>query len=139
MEPQFDSEKMGDAFDGLFHHIGSWPEEMQHTITEMYVHSPLSKHQIRTFIDYLGGYAIKAPVQTLRWLELVLDANIPDEYFIWNHIADVIIQSYNGIKSFNDSSYQDTLEHAMDLIDAIMQSPSNKYLISNFINKLDNE
>jgi len=51
----------------------------------------------------------------------------------------VLIQSYNGIKSFNDSSYQDTLEHAMDLMDAIMKNPNNKYLITNFINKLDNE
>lgn len=52
---------------------------------------------------------------------------------------DVVIQSYNGIKSFNDSNYQETLEKAMDLIDTIMQNPNNKYLISNFINKLDNE
>ena len=62
-----------------------------------------------------------------------------DDYYLWNHIVDVIIQSYNGIKSFNDSSYQDTLEHALDLIDTIMQNPGNKYLITNFINKLDNE
>jgi hypothetical protein len=31
------------------------------------------------------------------------------------------------------------LEHAMDLMDNIMQNPNNKYLITNFINKLDNE
>ena len=66
-------------------------------------------------------------------------ADIPDDYFIWNHIVEVIIQSYNGIKSFKDRSYLETLEHAMDLIDNIMQSPSNKHLISTFINKLDNE
>lgn len=54
-------------------------------------------------------------------------------------MVDVLIQSYNGIKSFNDCDYQDTLEHAMDLMDTIMQNPNNKYLIINFINKLDNE
>lgn len=140
MEPQFDSQKMGEACDNLFYHIGSWPEEIQHQITDRYVNSPLCKHQINTFVGYLGGYAIKDPVQTLRWLELLMDkADIPDDYFIWNRIADVIIQAYNGIKSFNDPSYQETLEHAMDLIDTIMKSPNNKHLISNFINKLDNE
>lgn len=140
MEPQFDSQEMGEACDNLFYHIGAWPEEIQHQITDKYVNSPLCKHHINTFVGYLCGYAIKDPVQTLRWLELLLDkADIPDDYFIWNRIADVIIQAYNGIKSFNDPSYQETLEHAMDLIDTIMKSPNNKHLISNFINKLDNE
>ena len=140
MDPQFDSQKMGEACDNLFYHIGAWSEEIQHQITDKYVNSPLCKHHINTFVGYLGGYAIKDPVQTLRWLELLMDkADIPDDYFIWNRIADVIIQAYNGIKSFNDSSYQETLEHAMDLIDTIMKSPNNKHLISNFINKLDNE
>ncbi len=97
------------------------------------------KLPVRTFIGYLAGYAIKDPVQALTWLEKILGPHIQNDYFIWNHIVDVIIQSYNGIKSFNDSSYQDILEHAMDLIDSIMQNPNNKYLISNFINKLDNE
>ena len=91
------------------------------------------------FITNMAGYAIKDPVQTLKWLELSLANDIPDDYFIVNHVVDVLIQSYNGIKSFNDSSYQDTLEHAMDLMDALMKNPSNKYLIINFINKLDNE
>lgn len=140
LEPQFDSQKMGEACDNLFYHIGTWPEEMQYQITDRYVNSPLCKHHINTFVGYLGGFAIKDPVQTLRWLEQLMNkAVIPDDYFIWNSIADVIIQAYNGIKSFNDMSYKETLEHAMDLIDTIMKSPSNKHLISNFINKLDNE
>ena len=103
------------------------------------MNSPLCKHKITRFIGFLGGYAIKDPVQSLRWLEQVLAIDVKDDYFIWNQIMDVIIQSYNGIKSFNDDSYRSTLENAMDMIDTIMQNPSNKYLISNFINKLDNE
>lgn len=140
MEPQFDTPEMGDAFDNLFYHAKDWSDETQKLVAESFVASPLSKHKIRVFIEFLAGYAIKDPIQTLKWLEAVLEAKIPsDDIYVWNHIADVIIQSYNGIKSFNDSSYQDTLEHAMDLIDTIMQNPSNKYLITNFINKLDNE
>lgn len=140
MECQFDSKEMGVAFDHFFHHNKSWPEGLLPRIAEAYVSSPVSKHQVRSFIEFLAGYAIKDPIQTLRWLEKILDCRLPsDDYYIWNHIVDVIIQSYNGIKSFNDSRYQDTLEHAMDLIDAIMQNPNNKYMITNFINKLDNE
>lgn len=139
MKPQFNSPEMGEACDNLFYHINQWPEEMQYRITNTYVHSPLCKHQIRTFIEFLGGFAIKDPIQTLKWFEMILDTDIPNDFFIWNHIADVVIQSYNGIKSFNNNDYQEVLEHAMDLIDTMMQNPSNKYLISNFINKLDNE
>lgn len=139
MEPQFNSFEMGEACDNIFYHINKWPEEIWHRIADTYVNSPLCKHQIRAFIEFLGSYAIKDPVQTLKWLERILDTNISDDYLIWNKIMDVVIQSYNGIKSFNDSNYQETLEKAMDLIDTIMQNPNNKYLISNFINKLDNE
>lgn len=139
MEPQYDSPKMGEVCDNLFHHADKWDDDYQKKVAEAFVASPLSKHKVTVFIDFLAGYAIKDPVQTLKWLELSLANDIPDDYFIVNHVVDVLIQSYNGIKSFNDSSYQDTLEHALDLMDAIMKNPGNKYLITNFINKLDNE
>lgn len=140
MEPQFDSTKMGEACDNLFYHTKKWSDDAQRKVAEAFVASPLSRHKVRIFIEFLAGYAIKDPVQTLKWLESVIDTKaLPNDYYVWNHIVDVIIQSYNGIKSFNDVSYQDTLEHAMDMIDTIMQNPDNKYLISNFINKLDNE
>jgi hypothetical protein len=139
MEPQFDSPEMGEACDNLFHHADKWDDDYQKRVAETFVASPLCKHKVTVFIEFLAGYAIKDPVQTLEWLKQILAYDIPDDYFIVNHVVDVLIQSYNGIKSFNDNSYQETLEHAMDLIDAIMKNPSNKYLITNFINKLDNE
>ncbi len=139
IETSFDSPELGEECDHIFHHITDWPDDVQIRISNAYVHSHLCKFQIRTFVEYLAGFAIKDPVQALIWLENVLEFYTPSDYYLWNNILDVIIQSYNGIKSFNDSSYQKALEKAMDLIDAIMQSSDNKYLISNFINKLDNE
>ena len=139
MEPQYDTHKMGEVCDNLFHHADKWDDDYQLRVAESFVASPLSKHKVSVFIEFLAGYAIKDPVQTLKWLEQTIANDIPDDYFIVNHVVKVLIQSYNGIKSFSDSSYQDTLEHAMDLMDTIMQNPSNKYLITNFINKLDNE
>lgn len=139
MEPQFDSPEMGESYDNLFYHTKDWTDDVQRRVADAFVASPVSKHKIRAFIEFLAGYAIKDPVQTLIWLDKTLADDLPDDYFILNHVVDVLIQSYNGIKLFNDNSYQDTLEHAMDLIDTIMKNPSNKYLITNFINKLDNE
>lgn len=139
MDPQYESPRMSEVCDNLFYHADKWTDDYQKRVAEAFVESPLSKHKVKVFVKFLAGYAINHPVQTLKWLEQILVYDMPDDYFIVNHVADVLIQSYNGIKSFNDSSYQDTLEHAMDLIDAIMQNPSNKYLIANFINKLDND
>ena len=139
MESQYDTHKMGEVCDNLFHHADKWDDDYQLRVAEAFVASPLSKHKVSVFIEFLAGYAIKDPVQTLKWLEQTIANDIPDDYFIVNHVVEALIQSYNGIKSFSDSSCQDTLEHAMDLMDTIMQNPSNKYLITNFINKLDNE
>ena len=139
MEPQFDSPEMGETIDNLFYRTIDWTDNVQRRVADAFVASPVSKHKIRVFLEFLAGYAIKDPVQTLIWLEKVMADDLPDDYFILNHLVDVLIQSYNGIKSFNDITYRDTLEHAMDMIDTIMKNPSNKYLITNFINKLDNE
>lgn len=63
----------------------------------------------------------------------------PNDYSIWNSVTDVLIQSYNGIRSFNDVEYQPILEHAMDLIDGLMMNKDKRFLITNFIHKLDDE
>lgn len=138
MEPKYDSVEMSEACSRLFHRINKWPDNFQCRIAETYVNSPMSKHKIGSFIEFLGGYAIKDPEQTLKWLERIVKADIQEDY-IWNLITDVLIQSYNGIKAFNDDSSQVYLESAMDLIDSIMKNPNNKHLLTDFINKLDNE
>ena len=91
------------------------------------------------FIKFLGAFAVEYPEQTLEWISKIIEKNTPDDVFTWNNIVEVVIQSYNSIKTFNNNSNQKTLEFAMDLIDTIMQSGNNKTLITNFINKLDNE
>lgn len=139
MEERFDSPKMGEACDDLFRNIDLWPEDMQIRVAEAFVSSPLSSHGAKSFVKYLAGYAIKDPIQTLKWLERILSSSFPNDYHDWNHVVDVIIQAYNGIKSFNDINCQEPLEHAIDLIDNIMQNPNNKHLVLGFINKLDNE
>lgn len=139
MDPQYDSAIMGDSFDLLFHHINKCPIEIQVELTNTYLRSPMCKYQTRTFFKFLGSFAVQDPVLTLKWLEQILAVNTPKDYFIWNEVVEVVIQAYNGVKLFNDKSNQKILERAMDLIDAIMQNPTNKYLISNFIYKLDNE
>ena len=63
----------------------------------------------------------------------------PNDYSIWNSVTDVLIQSYNGIRSFNDVEYQPILEHAMDMIDSLMMNKDKRFLITNFIHKLDDE
>lgn len=139
MSPHFDSQEMGKACDNMFRHIADWPNDYQDRITETYINSPLCKHQVSGFIHFLGGYATKNPIQTLKWLAKILEGEIYNEYDIWNSITDVVIQSYNSIRLFHDSSFQDSLEFAMDLIDTIMQHPNKENTIFQFINKLDNE
>ena len=75
----------------------------------------------------------------MRWLEKILLSSPYIEDYIWNQIVEVIIQAYNSIKAFNQPDYQDALEYAMDLIDMIMQHPSSRDMIFDFMNKLDNE
>lgn len=138
MKEEYDSPEMGRECDDVFRYAIYWPVEAQRRVAEAYVHSPLSKYGARVFIEYLAGYAINDPIQAFSWLEQIMNTFIDRDYYFWRQVLDVIIQSYNGIKSFNDSEYQSSLEHAMDLIDSIMQNSENKCLISNFINKIDN-
>ena len=139
MKSQFDSFELGTAFDQMFYHIDQWPQEYQEKIIGTYMNTLFFRYNTRGLIHFLAGYAIKYPEQTLRWLEKILEIPPSSKAYVWNQIIEVIIQAYNGIKAFNQPDYQDALEYAMDLIDMIMQHPSNRYMISAFMNKLDNE
>ncbi len=139
MELRFDSPEMGERCDKIFTKVKFLPKEEQINIADKFVSSPLCVYKVNSFIKYLAGYAIEDPIRSLSWLNKIIEKNSLDNYHIWNQVTDVLIQSYNGLKSFRDSRYQDILEHAMDLIDQLMQNQNNKFLITNFINKLDNE
>ena len=139
MKPQFDSPELGNAFDRMFYHIDQWSQEYQEKIIDTYMNTLFFRYETSGLIHFLAGYAIKDPEQTLRWLKKILQTPPHSESYIWSQIVEVIIQAYNGLKAFNQADYQDALEYAMDLIDMIMQHPSNRYMISDFMNKLDNE
>ena len=139
MKSQFESFELGTAFDQMFYHIDQCPQEYQEKIIDTYMNTLFFRYETSGLIHFLAGYAIKDPEQTLRWLEKILEIPPSSKAYIWNQIVEVIIQAYNGIKAFNQPDYKDALEYAMDLIDRIMQHPSNRYMISDFMNKLDNE
>lgn len=139
MKPQFDSPELGNAFDRIFYHIDQWSQEYQKKIIGSYINTLFFRYKTHGLIHFLAGYSIKDPEQTLRWLEKILEIPPSSEAYIWNQIVEVIIQAYNGLKAFNQADYQDALEYAMDLIDMIMQHPSNRYMIYDFMSKLDNE
>ena len=139
MMSQFGSSELAIAFDQMFYHIDQWPREYQEKIIDTYINTLFFRYQIHGLIHFLAGYSIKYPEQTLRWLEKILLSSPYIEDYIWNQIVEVIIQAYNSIKAFNQPDYQDALEYAMDLIDMIMQHPSSRDMIFDFMNKLDNE
>lgn len=139
LESQFDSKEIGDACDYLFYNANKWRDDVQKQLANAFVASPASKHALRGFIDYLAAYAIRDPVQTLIWLEEVVFGTHSFEAYELDKIVDVLIQAYNGIKSFNDVDYQSTLESAMDMMDHIMRNSSNRHYVSNYLEKLDND
>lgn len=139
MKPQYESAEMGEQCDNIFRCFDEWNDDVKIMIAEAFVNSPVSKYSCNNFVGFLAGYAISDPIKALLWLESVLNKKQPDEYYMWNQVTDVLIQSYNGIKSFDNDDYRDILEKAMDLMDQLMQNKDNNYLITNFINKLDNE
>ena len=139
MSDRFCSKDLGHECDAMFRYVKKWSQERQYEIAKTFVGSSLSVYADRGFIDFLAGYAIKEPVQSLYWLECVIRKMTPKDYSIWNSVTDVLIQSYNGIRSFNDKELQPILEKAMDLVDKLMMNKDNNYLITNFIHKLDDE
>lgn len=137
MNEKFDSPKLGEECDGMFFHANDWADCYKKAIAQTYVMSSLSRYCNRGFVEFLASYAVIDPIQTLAWLECILGKKRPEHFSMWNLVTDVLIQSYNGIKSFNDKDCKDILEKAMDLMDQLMMSKDNNYLITNFIHKLD--
>ena len=139
MKPVFDSPELGKACGDMFCKLDDCSSAIRHELSEAYVSSPLSGHCGRAFIRFLAGYSICDPIQTLKWLNEIIAKSDSISEDMWDMIADVLIQSYNGVKSFNDEDDKPVLENAMDLIDQLMMRQDNNYVIMNFINKLDHE
>lgn len=139
MTDQYDSLELGEQCDMMFHYAKSWSDNHKHLIAKVYVESPLCVYENKGFIKFLAGYATIEPVKTLFWLEQILSKKQPKDFGMWNLVTDVLIQSYNGIQSFNDKEYQGVLEKAMDMMDQLMMSKDNRFLITQFINKIDEE
>lgn len=136
---RFYSLELGKQCDAIFRYADKWSKQSQEVVTNAFVSSRLCGCADREFMEFLAGYAITEPIQALHWLECVLSKMRPKDYGMWNLITDVLIQSYNGVLSFKDKENQPILEKAMDLMDGLMKSKDNRYLITNFIRKLDEE
>lgn len=139
MQDKYYSEEMVNTCDYIFYNLKKVSEENQMLLAKTFVNSKMSSGKVHVFYNFLASFALLNPVQSLSWLKKMIEKEQPLEYNDWNVITDIIIQSYNGIKSFDDEENKPLLDMAMDLLDKIMQRQENKYILSNFIQKLDNE
>lgn len=139
MQEKYASENMSEHCDNIFHSLEKVKDEYQRTIALNFVNSVNWQTRFHSFYSFLAGFANKDPMCTLEWLNTVIQKQMPQEFNDINVVTDVLIQSYNGIKRFDDKENQKTLELAMDLLDKLMQLPGKKYSLTSFINKLDNE
>lgn len=139
MHENYYSEKIAEKCDSIFHNLEHVSTELQYRLADTFVKSKLCEIKNRSFYNFLASYALSNPQQTLEWLDVILHKDKTLEGKDYTIITDIIIQSYNGIKSFCDDDYMPLLEKSMDLLDNLMQRPDNRYTITNFIYKLDNE
>lgn len=139
MQDKYYSEEMANSCDNVFHDLEKVSIENQKALAETFVNSKMSCGKVHGFYNFLASFALINPVQSLSWLKKMIEKEQPLEYNDWNVITDIIIQSYNGIKSFDDEENMPLLDMAMDLLDKIMQRQENKYILNDFIQKLDNE
>lgn len=139
MQEKYASESMSEHCDNIFHNLDKANDEYQKTIALNFVDTVEWQTRFHCFYSFLAGYAIKEPLFALEWLNKVSQKQMPQDFNDINVVIDVLIQSYNGIKRFDEKENHNTLELAMDLLDKLMQLPGNKYSLTSFINKLDYE
>lgn len=134
---RFASEKLANAFDTIFHDINKWPDNKKQELSDLFLNSNLSKYKVRSYYEFLAGFAISHPIESLGALEQLKMKYTPGDVFADNKMADILIQAYNGVRSFSNDS--DILEKAMDLMDSLLKSQQQKYRMNYFFYKLDNE
>ena len=139
LQEKYASKSMSEHCDNIFYNLDKVNDEHQKTIALNFVNSVEWQTRFHCFYSFLAGYAIKEPLFALEWLNKVSQKQMPQDVYDINVVTDVLIQSYNGIKRFDEKENHNTLELAMDLLDKLMQLPGNIYSLTSFINKLDNE
>lgn len=139
MQEKYFSENMAEKCDDIFIDLDDVSKELQFRLADTFVNSELCIFNNHSFYKFLASYAITDPIQTLTWLDVLMHKDKSIKNRDYNVITDIIIQSYNGIKSFDEDENMSLLENAINLLDELMQRQDNRFAINNFIYKLDNE
>jgi hypothetical protein len=133
-----DDESFANIYDGVFLHIKNAAKGLRIEFAWSFAHLQriIACHY---YLEFLASLALSEPHTVLELLVESVGKIENKNSYIWNTITDVIIQSYNGIKSYNDPDISNSLEKAMDLLDQMMEDVKSSGRINYFIQKLDNE
>lgn len=90
------------------------------------------------YLDLLKKISVIEPRLTLTSLFYFIDNISEDESYKLNKIVEILINSYNTIRKYNDPDDMELLDKAIDHMDALLRQTSGPSYLNNYINHIDN-
>lgn len=121
---KFDDQELGKKFDNCFLHIPPKYSLYLESFILKYLSSPIGRYRGNYFYEFLLKIIPEAPEQCLDWF-FKSNPEIPlEEWHIYHHPVNVLIESYNCIRKYEP--HNPLLEKAMDMFDTMLKTPQHR-------------
>lgn len=107
-------------------------------LLQSYSESELIKLSNYGYLNLLKNLSVIEPKLTLKSLNTFIDTISEQESYKLNNIVEILINSYNAIRKYNDPDDEDILDKAIDHMDTLLMQASGPSYLNNYINHIDN-
>lgn len=135
----YDEEALGKEYDEIFSKLGAWGKQFDtQTFLNKFIKSEICVHCSYRIYEYLKSLAIENPEYCLDLLSALYakksKAYIVEHYEL-QQITEILIDAYNNVRTY--TSNNESLEHAMDLMDNLLEKEDVNYYLTQCLKILE--
>ena len=141
----YEEKDLGREYDEIFCHLNDWENSISRRFTDKFIQSQVCIYCSHEVYKYLESLAVSAPNLCLDFLAKLYNkksrkqAETPEEYSLEENelqeITEILINAYNNVRVYNKDNQ--SLESAMDLLDALLEKEDVNYYLDRCMKDLE--
>lgn len=135
----YKEEALGKEYDEVFSKLEAWGELFDtQTFLNRFIKSEVCVHCSYRIYEYLKSLAVENPEYCLDLLSALYakkSNTYAVEHYELQQITEILIEAYNNVRTY--TSDNESLEHAMDLMDNLLEKEDVNYYLTNCLKTLE--
>ena len=135
----YNEEALGKEYDEIFGKLGTWRELFDtQAFLNKFIKSDACVHCSYRIYEYLKSLAVENPEYCLDLLSALYakkSTAYAVEHYELQQITEILIEAYNNVRTY--TSDNQSLEHAMDLMDNLLEKEDVNYYLTQCLKTLE--